>query len=89
MYTLNQREKAKKNINKKKRQSMYIVESNNKYELMLKRLLDQKKIQRNGPTFCRPTSTTSSHRARLSMKRASAPVSPAVATTPLGTPSAR
>ena len=47
--TLNQREKAKKNINKKKRQSMYIVESNNKYELMLKRLLDQKKIQRNGP----------------------------------------
>lgn len=45
---LNQREKAKK-LNKKKRESIASFISNSKYELMLKRLLEQKNIKRNGP----------------------------------------
>ena len=47
---LNQKEKERKNFKKKKRKSMLGgALDNNKYELMLKRLLDQKKIKRKGP----------------------------------------
>ena len=46
---LNKKEKAKKNMKKKKRDSFNQLEFNEKYELMLKRLLDVQKIKRNGP----------------------------------------
>ena len=45
----NKREKAKKLFNKKKRESLVGCIQDNKYELMLKRLLEQKNIKRNGP----------------------------------------
>jgi len=48
--SINQKEKIKRSILKKKRESMLTgTVIDNKYELMLKRLLEQKKIKRNGP----------------------------------------
>ena len=47
---INQKEKDRKNLKKKKRKSMLgTALDKNTYELMLKRLLDQKKIKRKGP----------------------------------------
>ena len=47
---LNQKEKDRKNLKKKKRKSIFDTAfDKNKYELMLKRLLDQKKVKRKGP----------------------------------------
>ena len=49
MNILDQKEKVKKNKQKKKRRSVFGPNSDNKYELMLKRLLEQKSIKRKGP----------------------------------------
>ena len=46
---LSKKEKAKKLFRNKKRELMLSTINNNKYELMLKRLLEQKNIKRNGP----------------------------------------
>lgn len=47
---LNQKEKDRRNLKKKKRKSMLgTAFDKNKYELMLKRLLDQRNIKRKGP----------------------------------------
>ena len=46
---INQKEKIKKLFYRKKKESLAHFFSDNKYELMLKRLLEQKNIKRNGP----------------------------------------
>jgi hypothetical protein len=45
----NKKEKTKKQFNKKKHNNALNKLSENKYELMLKRLLEQKEVKRNGP----------------------------------------
>lgn len=49
LNNLNKKEKAKKVFRNKKRESIIGIINDNKYELMLKRLLEQKNIKRNGP----------------------------------------
>ncbi len=49
LNNLNKKEKAKKVFRNKKRKSIIGMMNDNKYELMLKRLLEQKNIKRNGP----------------------------------------
>lgn len=49
LNNLNKKEKAKKDYRNKKRISIIGLMNDNKYELMLKRLLEQKNIKRNGP----------------------------------------
>lgn len=46
---INQKEKIKKIFHKKKKQCLANTLIDNKYELMLRRLLEQKNIKRNGP----------------------------------------
>ncbi len=48
-YNFNKKEKTKKQFNKKKHNNALNKLSENKYELMLKRLLEQKEVKRNGP----------------------------------------